>query len=364
MLSLGLVTAQATLLAPVHLAQAAESKKSEAARVKAARARFNEGVRNYDHKEYEKARAAFLEAYRLHAHPAIFLNIAQSSLRTGRALEAAKNFRRYLHEASPAPASVEIAQQGLTEAESTVGRLEIKSAPGLDAYIDGESVGTTPLPDAVDVAPGAHQVRVGTVDQQVTAVAGQSTVVDMIAPPVPVVARMDQAPARVPPASSNKPGVFAPPAHLLPVYIAGGVAVASFATAIIAAVGRGKASDSATSATALIDSHGGNGLTCSSTAAATVTKFGQACSALSTDNSQASTDATVRDVGLIVGAAAVVGGVLYYLVAPKAERRGRERRPAPRRDPDPRSDDPGPLVDREFLARLSMTLNAPSTTLR
>ena len=316
-LSLGLACGAPLFLAPVHVAQGAESKKSEAAHVKAARARFQEGVRAYDRKEYEKARAAFLEAYRLHAHPTIFLNIAQSALRAGHALEASRYFSRYLHEASPAT-SADAAQQGLKEAEASLGRLQIRAAPGLEASIDGESVGTTPLADAVDVAPGAHRVRVGTLEQQVTAVAGQSTTVDATAPPPPAAVKIDATPPSAV-AAPSKPSLFAPPARMVPVYVAGGVAVAGFATAIIAAVGRGKASDSATSATALIDSHGGNSTTCGSTAAATVAKFGQACGALATDNSQASTDGTVRDIGVVVGAVALVGGVVYYLVAPKAQ---------------------------------------------
>ena len=315
-------------LAPIHSASAQTSahprkdasRKSEAAQIRAARAKFQEGVRSYDRKDYDKARNAFLEAYRLHAHPAIFLNIAQSSLRTGRTLEAARYFRRFLHEDTPSLASTTTAQQGLNEAEETLGRLEIKGSAGLDTYVDGESVGTTPLSDPIDVAPGPHQVRIGTTDQQVVAVAGQPTVVNVV-PPTALAAQGQAAPAAATATSStsNKPGPFHPPAHMLPVYIAGGVAVAGFATAIIAAVGHGKASDSATSATALINAHGGNGTTCSSTDAATVAKFGEACSALSTDNSQASTDGTVRDVGLIVGAVALVGGIVYYFVAPKSD---------------------------------------------
>ncbi len=315
-------------LAPVDTAYAQTSthpkkgaaNKSEAAQIKAARAKFQEGVHAYDNKDYERARSAFLEAYRLHAHPAIFLNIAQSCLRTGRTLEAARYYRRFLHEDTPSLASTTTAQQGLNEAEESLGRLEIKGGAGLDTYVDGESVGTTPLPDPIDVAPGAHQVRIGTAEQQVVAVAGQATVVNVV-PPSQQAAQGQAAPAATVTAKvdTNTPGRFHPPAHMLPVYIAGGVAVAGFATAIIAAVGHGKASDSATSATALINAHGGNGTTCSSTDAATVAKFGQACSALSTDNSQATTDGTVRDIGLIVGAVALVGGIVYYFVAPKSD---------------------------------------------
>ena len=43
-----------------------------------ARQRFEEGVKHYDAKEYDKARLAFLQAYLLKAHPAVLLNLAPS----------------------------------------------------------------------------------------------------------------------------------------------------------------------------------------------------------------------------------------------------------------------------------------------
>ena len=44
-----------------------------------ARARFKEGVDFYDKGSYENARLAFLQAYALKKHPAVLLNLAQSS---------------------------------------------------------------------------------------------------------------------------------------------------------------------------------------------------------------------------------------------------------------------------------------------
>ena len=55
--------------------------QGDEATTKAARARFLEGVEFYDKKQYEAARAAFLQAYALRKHPSVLLNLAQSSLR-------------------------------------------------------------------------------------------------------------------------------------------------------------------------------------------------------------------------------------------------------------------------------------------
>ena len=49
----------------------------------AARERFKEGVAYFDKKDFEKARAAFLQAYALKKHPAVLLNLAQSEVRSG-----------------------------------------------------------------------------------------------------------------------------------------------------------------------------------------------------------------------------------------------------------------------------------------
>ena len=48
-----------------------------------ARARFKEGVEFYDKGQYENARLAFLQAYALKKHPAVLLNLAQSSAKAG-----------------------------------------------------------------------------------------------------------------------------------------------------------------------------------------------------------------------------------------------------------------------------------------
>jgi Flp pilus assembly protein TadD len=61
-----------------------------------ARARFKEGVEFYDKGQFENARLAFLQAYALKKHPAVLLNLAQSSAKAGHPLEAAKNFQQLI----------------------------------------------------------------------------------------------------------------------------------------------------------------------------------------------------------------------------------------------------------------------------
>src|SRR5437870_1675886 len=67
-----------------------------------ARARFKEGVDFFDKGQYENARLAFLQAYALKKHPAVLLNLAQSSAKAAHPLEAAKYFQQYLRESTTA----------------------------------------------------------------------------------------------------------------------------------------------------------------------------------------------------------------------------------------------------------------------
>src|SRR5579862_3781224 len=71
---------------PVH------ASTDDDATVAMARERFKEGVAYFDQKQYDKARAAFLQAYALKKHPVVLLNLAQSELRSGHEADAAKHF--------------------------------------------------------------------------------------------------------------------------------------------------------------------------------------------------------------------------------------------------------------------------------
>src|SRR6185369_12768087 len=105
--------------------------------------RFQEGVEFYDKKQYEQARAAFLQAYALRKHPAVLLNLAQSSLRSNHPLEAAKFFEQFLREATSASAAQRSdAERGLREARTKIGRIEVSAPAGAEIILDGERVGT------------------------------------------------------------------------------------------------------------------------------------------------------------------------------------------------------------------------------
>src|SRR3954471_17301435 len=126
-----------------------------------ARRRFQEGVKFFDQQKYEEARAAFLQAYALKHHPAVLLNLAQSEIRSGHSLEAARHFSSFLHESASMSATEKSeAEKGLAAARSKLGRLQIQVDAGeAELFVDGERVGQAPLAEPVDVAPGSHEVQ-------------------------------------------------------------------------------------------------------------------------------------------------------------------------------------------------------------
>jgi tetratricopeptide (TPR) repeat protein len=325
--------------------------------IKAARARFQEGVAFYDKGEYENARAAFLQAYALRKHPAVLLNLAQSSLRAGHALEASKYFQQYLRESSNlSPAQRADAERGLTEARQKLGRIEVSAPTGVAVVVDNEMVGSAPLSEAVDVEPGNHKVKAGAEEQTITVMAGQKTAAKFgggtSAPPPVVPVPTPPAPtgntpatttppttdtttppgsgATTPPAGDTgevkvepKKNILSPPANMVPVYVGGVIAVVGAGVAIgVGVIAKSSAQNSADSVASEIRKNGGTQGICSRTDSASVNKFGKACAALADDNSKVDTDATVGNIGLAVGIAGAAFALGWYLFAPKRSDRG------------------------------------------
>jgi hypothetical protein len=146
-----------------------------------ARERFKEGVSYFDKKDFAKARVAFLQAYALKKHPAVLLNLAQSELRSSHEADAAKHFAQYLREHKDATESErQTAETGLTAAKALVGEVALEvDAVGAEVYVDGDLEGPAPLPGAIYLAPGSHDIQARkdgkTASGEVTATAGQAT---------------------------------------------------------------------------------------------------------------------------------------------------------------------------------------------
>ena len=136
----------------------------------AARERFKEGVAHFDRKEYEKARAAFLQAYALKKHPAVLLNLAQSELRSGHERDAATHFSQYLRDATDASvAERDAAQAGLASARAALIEVVVSvDEPGAEIFVDGTAEGSSPLSDPLFLEPGSHSIEARKGDKRAT----------------------------------------------------------------------------------------------------------------------------------------------------------------------------------------------------
>ncbi len=318
-----------------------------------ARARFKEGVDFFDHGKYEEARLAFLQAYALKKHPAVLLNLAQSSAKSGHALEAAKYFNQYLKESTTAtPEQRRDAESGLAEVRRQIGRIEIVAPAGTEVSLDDkEKLGAAPFSEPIDVEPGPHSLKSSTETVRVTAGAGQKVqakfggggAAPVVAPvPTPTTAQNDQPPANPPPATDNppptteppgadksKPGLFSPPESMTLVWIGLGVGVVGAAGAIIFAIFKSDAQSKADSVANQIRTaapqHGfqAQGI-CANPAAVTGGKtgqgdFGTACATLKDNNDKVDTNATIANVSLVVMGVGFATAAGWYLFGPKKE---------------------------------------------
>jgi hypothetical protein len=217
---LGLIFSAALAIAALALALAAPARAQGDAMTEMARERFQEGVKYYDAKQYDKARAAFLQAYALKKHPAVLLNLAQSELRSGHEEAAARHFALFMRE-NPAATALEKqeAEKGLSAAKAKVGEFEVRvDADGADVFVDNQPEGRSPLPGPVYLAPGSHSIearKAGKVaTTSVNASAGQSSVATLslgggAAAVAPVPAPTPD--GSEPPAETPPPGAEQPP---------------------------------------------------------------------------------------------------------------------------------------------------------
>jgi hypothetical protein len=345
-----LAFAPAVIAMPAGAQSAAEDPTTDMAR-----ARFKEGVGFYDKGQFEQARASFLQAYALKKHPAVLLNLAWSSLKSGHTLEAEHYFKQFLTEGKDITDKQRAdANDGLNQSHAKLGRIDVAAAAGTEVTVDGDKVGTTPLPDPILVEPGAHTVKFkgpdGATDtDSVTVLAGEKAIARFAktasaapvatapppagteaeaTPPAPPPSDETPKPAEPPPAKEETANVsghrslLSPPETLAPVVVGGVVVLGGAALAIAMLVSKQTAQNKANDTAAQISQHGGT--SCSppslaSDATTTIDKVQTACAEYQSDNKDVNTDATIGNIALGVSVIAAVGTIVYWLVA---DRRG------------------------------------------
>lgn len=318
-----------------------------------ARARFKEGVEFYDKGKYEEARLAFLQAYTLKKHPAVLLNLAQSSAKAGHPMEAAKYFKQFLKESTAAsPQQKRDAESGLAEVRQKLGRIEVVAPAGTEITLDdGERIGTAPLSEPIDVEPGPHTVKspsdsvkvIATVGQKVeaklgTASSSPSAVVPVTSPPssstsspasTPPSTNEGEAGTMTPPPSggdtgAKKTNLLTPPETMAPVYAGLVVGVGGLVSAIVFAAFKADAQSKADAVANDIRRHASlRGISsqgvCSSSNAQIQRDFGNACKTLRDNNDKVDTNAAIANISLVVMGVGLATAAGWYLFAPKRD---------------------------------------------
>jgi hypothetical protein len=239
------------LLATPRPAMSAPPANADAAFDEAAQARVAEGMKLYQKKKYDRALAAFLQAYTLSHDPTLLLSMGLSALRMNDSLQAVKLFEKFLHDAPDAPEDQkERARTQLAKARRSLGRIEIAAPEGAQLSVDDAPVGRAPLAAAVDVLPGKHVVsstfegatKTETVNVAAMELArvrlGTATPTTPTSPrattPAPVpVTETEPAPPPPPEAPKEAPGLFSAPESPAPAYVASVIGLTALTTAIV-----------------------------------------------------------------------------------------------------------------------------------
>jgi len=126
---------------------------------------FREGVEAARQSHWPEARSSFEQAYALSPRPVVLINLAGAQARTGRLLEAARNYHRILDDSTSGETAPfrKAAAEVLPELEQRIPRIRVHATGHSDAdtfEIDGENIPPTNLPGPVPLDPGQHTLVV------------------------------------------------------------------------------------------------------------------------------------------------------------------------------------------------------------
>ena len=259
-----------------------------------ARARFEEGIKLADSNDYERARVKFLQAYALEQRPSILINLAVCEQKTNRLLEAIDHAEQYLHNPRPDPKRAEYVRQLLAELSKSTGQIKIIAPNGLAIVVDGAAKGKTPVDVEIHVMPGKHTVTIGDKTNDVTCNAGETQTVKIEV--------TDGGTGSPPPTETTRTQWMPPPVGAI---VLAGIGIVGLGVGIgLGAASSGQRSDLDTKAMA-------TGGICGTMPTA------PACADLKSSRDGTQTTALISTVSYIAGGALIVGGVLWWMLAPR-----------------------------------------------
>lgn len=152
------------VLAGVTGSAAAQSREEVAPEVRAeARQTFREGIAAARQGNWETARQRFARAYELVPVPGVLLNLAGAQRQTGRLVQSARSYQKYLDSVGPDDKHRDTAEQALEEVRQLVPRVAIEVeglGPDDEVTVDGRPIEQAGLAEPVMVNAGSHRVAV------------------------------------------------------------------------------------------------------------------------------------------------------------------------------------------------------------
>ncbi|RLB52176.1 MAG: hypothetical protein DRJ42_15505, partial [Deltaproteobacteria bacterium] len=128
-----------------------------------ARAHFRRAIEQFNEENFDAALAEFQRAYAIDPANAILYNIARVYAGQGNAVEAARNYERYLRDGGPdlLPERRAEVEAALETQRSRIGHIEVVvSVDGATIAIDGADVATSPLYEPLAVSAGTVDIEV------------------------------------------------------------------------------------------------------------------------------------------------------------------------------------------------------------
>ncbi len=129
---------------------------------KKAKVLFDAGVNALEHKDYAKALKSFQDAYEVSPHWAVLAHIGTCFVKMGQPEKAIESFEQYLEQGRDKipPDERKNAEEMIVQEKQKIGVLVLSVAEdGIEALIDGASIGTSPYKETV-LKPGTHEIVV------------------------------------------------------------------------------------------------------------------------------------------------------------------------------------------------------------
>jgi tetratricopeptide (TPR) repeat protein len=128
--------------------------------VEIARAHFRTAQQYYQRDRFLDAAREFQEAYRLSRKAEILYNIGKSYDGARDLVRARDYYRKYMMALPESGDSNEVSRRVMELSALIAHVVIVSSVEGAAVWLDGQSVGTTPLAGALEINPGKHKLEV------------------------------------------------------------------------------------------------------------------------------------------------------------------------------------------------------------